>query len=873
MSHENSSLKVEVESEALETDPSPRLPKREPPPLQLTALERLSEEAVGVDPSLFWERVVACIAKQTGADIVLLFEHKEEGQVWSPVSSCGLPNNFGKKEPVSRAWQSLPTIISHEGGTLFSEDITKDRRFVGQMIRGTAVRSFAGATLQTETATLGSLSIGLNSPEALTEEERAFFLSLSKWIGPLLIQRGTAPSQGQNKPITMPESKVPVTLTPVSETPASVAPASAAPVSDTPASGSLAPQTSASETPAALASPVLAPVPPRPTLVAPVTPVLPAVQTNVHVPPGKVTPDTPQVPSTNGGGVASQPTGDRVKANLLEGLLSALISVFQQEDFSKEVLKKITLFMEADIGYLLRWDKQHERLFPVASTGVSPEMVKRIERSGIKADMAWGKAIDRGQSLLLSFDNWKSPMKKKLCGEEKYKSMITVPVHSADETWGFLSLFHRTHAFSPKELKLVEFAGEKVSAALNAVRQWDAVSTKIETLTLAQRFGLAITNGVSDITALLNEIKDIVRASNAYLLLYDEKKSLIKGLASSSPPPPSILEVEIRMEDNTICPLTVKQNRPLVVDNAPSDSRVGSKWIDWFRSRSLFSVPLIVKSRVIGVLLVDETAYFRKFTPEEIQTVVDLSHPFALSVDTAIQYQEALRQRERQETLSIATLRLHEDERRKTVAELTQGVGETLEKARRGIQEARTILSTAILPDNPAWKHLEESGAVIDNAAATIKTVLSGLELDRLEKQGLLSALQECTQRFSKQTGTAVKLSAPPSLKRGTPSVELILYRIVQEALSNVSKHAVAKSVSLSIDNKEAYWQLSITDDGKGFDAKKYFSSFHVKRNGMGISGMRARVELAGGIFFIESEPHHGTRISIKIPITKNESL
>jgi hypothetical protein len=309
----------------------------------------------------------------------------------------------------------------------------------------------------------------------------------------------------------------------------------------------------------------------------------------------------------------------------LEALFSSLTSVFHGEDFSKEILKKIVSVMEADIAYLLRWDQGNQRLFPVASEGVLPEIAKRMERSGIKPDPIWGKVIDRHQPLLLTFENWKSPLKKRLCGEELLRFQMTVPIRCGNETWGILSLFHRSNVYTQKELKLLESVGEKIGQAFAAVTHWEHLHKKIATLTMAQNFSQIMARGVFDLSSLLDGIKTAVAVSNVYLFLCDTNRSVISGCAASGPTPTSIQEFEIRMEENTICPLTVKQGHPLIVENAPSDSRVDKRWLDWFRSRSLFSIPLILQGRVIGLLVLDETAYFRRFTEEEIQTTVALS--------------------------------------------------------------------------------------------------------------------------------------------------------------------------------------------------------------------------------------------------------
>lgn len=190
-----------------------------------------------------------------------------------------------------------------------------------------------------------------------------------------------------------------------------------------------------------------------------------------------------------------------------------------------------------------------------------------------------------------------------------------------------------------------------------------------------------------------------------------------------------------------------------------------------------------------------------------------------------------------------------------------------LEKVRKGI--------AGLLHALPAEgrRLLEESDVMLKRSVEEMKALSSDLYPDLLEKQGLMAALRGYTETFSKLTGVSVQIKAPTALKRSSIGIDLLIYRIAQEAFCNVSKHANAKVVIFSIDRKETHWQMSITDDGKGFDTRRYFASSPMKRKGMGILGMKGRVEMLGGTFYIESEPQHGTRVSVKIPVTTKEVL
>jgi len=869
------------------------------------------------DTSAFLDGLLERVAKEMVADLVLLFGWDEPSQQWFYFSSIGLVNDFRKKSVLPRAWQSLPIIVCKKGTELFSEDISKDRAFIGQMIRGTQVSTFFGTTLYSENVQFGSLCIGYNSPNALTEAHREFISSLSKQIGPFLIERGIkgAPATREITNIIAPakEPAIPTPILTPAPVPVQAEDAQPVQVAPTPIAslGTDAPvviEATRSSEPIQREVVLSEAIEVSPVLSVPIkeTKTLNQEAKKRDISPLKIRERGPspqyQEPSqtsrsgakrpsdrrerevstpTAGGyplafsveGVRSSPRGGTqdtetdTKAKLMESFFSALSSVFLGEDFSKEILRKIVALIGCDSGYLLQFEAQSQRLFPVASDGIIGEIVKRIDKSGVKPDPVLGKTLDRRSPILVPFQDWKSALKKRLFGDAPFASAMMIAICADNGIWGILCLFHRTQTFSQKELKLLEFVGEKLSFLLESMTNWHTVSKKLETMAMAQELGRSIVKGGSVvIPSLLNGVKTMLRASNCYLLLLDEQKNLLYGVAASRHAPEGISDVEIRLEENGIVPLTVKQNHYMIVENALSDVRIGKKWVEHFRSRSLLSVPLVARERVMGVLLVDETAYFRSFTETEIETVVGLAPSAAIAIDMAIKYQEVLQRQERQDHLSMGVFQTHEQEMRKIALAFGNGTGALLEQTRKQIKETGETLP---LEHIALRKQLEDACLKLEKAVSELERISTELYPVELEAHGLLPALRVATDAFSKSTGVSVQLNAPSAIKSISPRLEMHLYRVILEALQNVSKHAHAKAVSISVEKKDIYLHLSILDQGRGFDTRRYFALPQSKRKGVGILGMKGRVELFGGTFFIESEPEKGTRVSIKVPLMR----
>jgi len=136
--------------------------------------------------AIFLERLLDQIKTVMGADLLLLFGWDEGKQEWPLLYHHRLPRRIFKDGTVPRAWQSLPSIVLQEGSALFSADISKDPRFIGQVIRGMNFHSFGGTTLRSENKIYGSLCVCYAQAEAFDPNDQPAFLMLAKLLIPML---------------------------------------------------------------------------------------------------------------------------------------------------------------------------------------------------------------------------------------------------------------------------------------------------------------------------------------------------------------------------------------------------------------------------------------------------------------------------------------------------------------------------------------------------------------------------------------------------------------------------------------------------------------------------------------------------------------
>jgi signal transduction histidine kinase len=134
-----------------------------------------------------------------------------------------------------------------------------------------------------------------------------------------------------------------------------------------------------------------------------------------------------------------------------------------------------------------------------------------------------------------------------------------------------------------------------------------------------------------------------------------------------------------------------------------------------------------------------------------------------------------------------------------------------------------------------------------------------------LDDFGAVAAIESMAEKYRATSDLHVRVECSDGALRFAPSIELLVFRIFQEAIINVVKYAQATRVHVRLALEERAVVLEIDDDGRGFDAQAYFRTPSIS-TGLGLIGMRERVAHFGGVFRVTSRPGHGTRIFVSVP-------
>ena len=214
--------------------------------------------------------------------------------------------------------------------------------------------------------------------------------------------------------------------------------------------------------------------------------------------------------------------------------------------------------------------------------------------------------------------------------------------------------------------------------------------------------------------------------------------------------------------------------------------------------------------------------------------------------------------------LTVHLLRVQEEERRTVARELHDELGGTLSAIKMDILMGRD--AAAKRSDEKSVARLQRALASIDSAIQFIRRLIEDLRPTLLDNIGLEAALRAMVDQFCERCGVKCEISLPEGELNLTSAQSTALYRICQEALTNVMKYAKAKRVTINLTSDGSIWRLQLADDGVGLaTTQQHRSMSH------GLLGMRERIVALGGSFDIRGAAGQGTTLTATFPVAERE--
>jgi signal transduction histidine kinase len=306
-----------------------------------------------------------------------------------------------------------------------------------------------------------------------------------------------------------------------------------------------------------------------------------------------------------------------------------------------------------------------------------------------------------------------------------------------------------------------------------------------------------------------------------------------------------------------ICGSIARSGEPELVMDVARDPRLLATEVKE-KAKTLWGMPIRYDGQVIGVILIGFAKPY-EWMPTERNLLKAIADRSALAINRA-RMTQTLREREaRIAELSSHLLKAQEEERRRISRELHDETGQGLMVIRLYLE-----MLNEDLKEKAQKGKVGETVEVVDRTIEGIRRIISKLSPMALQELGLFAALRKEAKDLEKNRGVKTRVAIAEDVGRLSAETEMTIYRIVQEALHNVAKHAKAQKANVSMTRADGQVTVLVEDDGVGIFPKSNF-----RGNSFGLAGIKERVGMLGGVVRVVSMKGKGTRIEIKVPATE----
>lgn len=427
-------------------------------------------------------------------------------------------------------------------------------------------------------------------------------------------------------------------------------------------------------------------------------------------------------------------------------------------------------------------------------------------------------------------------------------TFLGVPIVLRGVSYGNLYLTEkRVGQFTQEDEDVIMLLASQAAVAIENARLYESATGWSRQLESLIEVGNALSGEIElprVLQLVTDKVRDLIDARAVFIAMPTSGRLLIQ--AASGDTAESFVGTELPSSAKSM--RVLERRRSERIDSLIDDPEVDQEFIRRLGAMTGLFVPLVVRGRPIGIVMAhDRAGPDPRFTDQDLRLAETFAERAAVAADLSTRVaRDAL----------TRVVDAQELERKRLARELHDETGQALTSmllALRTIEEAKT--------SGEREGATERLRTQLVDTLHDVRRLAVELRPKALDDFGLVPALERLTSTFSEQTAIPVEFEAMLDDTRLPPGVETALYRIVQEALTNVIKHSRASRVSVLLRRKPDSVAAVIEDDGQGFDVDA------TRDGGVGLIGMRERIELIDGRLAVESS-RGGTSVVAEVPLT-----
>jgi len=509
--------------------------------------------------------------------------------------------------------------------------------------------------------------------------------------------------------------------------------------------------------------------------------------------------------------------------------LNYISNVVSQSLELKQVLNSsidsIIEIMDADAALIYLLNQEVGELVLYAYRGVSDSFVRGVDRLKSGEGLN-GMVAETGEPAIIEDISKDDKSTRIAVKEEGIRSQIIVPLKSKGKVTGTICVaMHKRRQFNQDEVELLAALGNQIGVAVENARLYEEERGVVEQLRASEE-----------------RYRTLFQNAHDAIWVHDMDGNIISAnVAAARLTGYSVEE---------LCRMNVKS----------------------FLSEDSLHLAKEIRRRLLNKRAVSQPYEQKLITKEGIEAILKLTTDVVEVNGEAVGFQHIARdvteEKRMQESLRfyLGQITMAQEEERKRIARELHD--ETI--------QSLVVLSRQLDDIASSGKGLSEYKKIqldilrerINNVMAEVRRLSHDLRPPALDRLGLLPALEWLASDIGKRSGMNIEVTMRGVSRRLPPEVELVLFRVAQEALRNTLRHSQATSAEVAVEFGEKLIRITVKDNGKGFYLQETAGDL-IKRGRLGLTGMRERIQLVGGNLKISSRPGKGTTVTIEAPAVK----
>jgi len=514
----------------------------------------------------------------------------------------------------------------------------------------------------------------------------------------------------------------------------------------------------------------------------------------------------------------------------LNEVTTALTQSFNLEQTLDDILDRVLDVVGVRAGAIYLLQTQEQGLTLVAHRDLPLEVVK--ERNGLKSSR-----------MLARHDELQCKLAGPLRAKGEINGLLFVgdrrscPILRQDEE--LLDTICNTMGVFVENVRLYQERTHQLQVERSVIAVTEEVTSELEldrVLPKVMEIAVELAGAEGGVIALLDEERNVIRYPYIHHL------------------PPELADVTVSKGEG-LSGEVMATGEPMVIDNYQTYRNAVPAFVE-AGLNSVVTVPIVSGDRTFGALSVLSIHEAEAFSRRQVAILTAIGRQAGIAIENAYLY-ENMRFYARQITQA------QENERRRIARELHDDTIQSLIGLSRRLEAVATAKDCT---SEQVAENIAELQRATGGIIKRIRRFSQDLRPSILDDLGLLPALEELTANMNNQEGLQADFRVKGEERRLSSEMELTLFRIAQEALNNVRKHANASHVVTTIDLGEGRIRLTIEDNGKGFSPPSLVD--HPTAGGkLGLIGMHERVRLLGGSLAVNSKPGGGTKVVVNVPV------